>query len=131
MEQPKQVETKIQAKQTRYLLSWILKAFGYIPTKDKDQYLFSLGYNLDMVILGKTIELLGSQKDYAGLQVMEGILKSNLEKLMIIKKEVNTEFFKRDVELNPVLGQTMDDMLKKLNNQPTDVVAKPKTRPRF
>ena len=133
MNNPKQVSTTIQEKQTRYLLKWILKSLGYLPSKDKDQYLFSLGYNLDMVLLGKFIEILAEQKDYAKLQTLEAILKSNLEKVLIVKKEINTAFFKKDVELNPVLGQTMDEMVKKINHQtePIKPNDQSKTRPRF
>jgi hypothetical protein len=131
--EPKKVQTKRQSIDQTYCLKWILKSLGYIPCKNKDEYLFSLGYNLDMVLLGKLIDILGENKDYAKLQTLEAILKSNLEKLLIVKKDINTTFFKKDVELNPILGQTMDEMVKKIN-QPAEQVKtndRPQTRPRF
>jgi len=131
--EPKKVQTKRQSIDQTYCLKWILKSLGYIPCKNKDEYLFSLGYNLDMVLLGKLIDILGENKDYAKLQTLEAILRSNLEKLLIVKKDINTTFFKKDVELNPILGQTMDEMVKKIN-QPAEQVKtndRPQTRPRF
>jgi len=79
------------------------------------------------------MNILGENKDYAKLQTLEAILRSNLEKLLIVKKDINTTFFKKDVELNPILGQTMDEMVKKIN-QPAEQVKtndRPQTRPRF